>query len=81
MALSSGMRFFVCRKGWKLVWKAGPLCIFWMIWKARNGVVFRNEVLSIQKLKFSVVNLLWSETDLFIENGRCLCQFIDWAGY
>ena len=29
------------------VWKAGPLCIFWSVWKARNGIVFRDEVLSI----------------------------------
>ena len=40
------------------VWKAGPLCIFWSVWKARNDVVFRNEVLSIQRLKSSFVPLL-----------------------
>ena len=55
------------RKGWRLVWKARPLCIFWMVWKARNDVVFGNEVLSIQKLKIFFVNLLWSETKLSIE--------------
>ena len=33
------------------MWKAGPLCIFWMVWKARNGVVFRDEVLFVQKHK------------------------------
>ena len=64
-----------------LFWKAGPLCIFWTVWKARNGVVFRDEILSIQKLKFSFVNLLWLETDLFIEDDpTSLCQFIHWVG-
>ena len=37
---------------WWIVWKAGPLCTFWMVWKARINIVFRDEVLYIQKLKF-----------------------------
>ena len=67
------------RKGWKLVWKVGPLFIFWTVWRAR---IFRDEVLSIQKLKFFFfVNLLWSKINLFIECGpTTLCQFIDWVG-
>ena len=56
-------------KKWRSVWKVGPLCIFWAVWKARHDIVFKNEVLSIQKLKFSFVNLLWSETNLFLEDG------------
>ena len=48
---------------------SGPLCIFWSVWKARNDFIFRDDVLSIQKLKFSFVNLLWSEANLFIEDG------------
>ena len=69
------------RKGWRLVWKVGPLCIFWSVWKARNGIVFRDEALSIQKLMFSFVNLLWSETNLFLEDGpTTLVRFIDWMG-
>ena len=47
------------RKRWRSVWKAGPLCIFWAVWKAKNNIVFKNEVLSIQKLNFSFVNILW----------------------
>ena len=35
-----------------------PLCIFWTVWKTRNNVVFRDEVLFIQKLKSFFVNLL-----------------------
>ena len=41
------------------MWTAGPLCIFWTVWNARNGIVFRDEVLSIQKLKSSFVNPLF----------------------
>ena len=66
------------RNGWRLVWKAGPLCIFWSVWKARNGIVFRDEALSIQKFKFYFVNLLWLETYLFLEDGpMTLVHFID----
>ena len=42
--------------------------------------VFRDEVLSIQKLKFSFVNLLWSETSLFIEDGPLMMQGRDSDG-
>ena len=52
-----------------------------MIWKTTNDVVFRDEVLSIQKLMFSLINLLWLEAKLFIENGlTTLAQFIHWMG-
>ena len=69
------------RKRWRLVWKAGPLCIFWLVWKARNSIVFKDETLSIQKLKFSFVNLLWSDTKLFLKDGpTTLVHFIDWMG-
>ena len=55
-------------------------CIFWLVWKARNNIGFRDDVLSIQKLKFSFINLLWSETNLFIEDGpQTLVQFFDWV--
>ena len=40
------------RKGWRLVWKAEPSCFFWSVWNARNRIVFGDEALSIQKLKF-----------------------------
>ena len=35
----------------KEVWRAGPLCIFWTVWKARNKIAFEEKVLSIQGLK------------------------------
>ena len=35
-----------------------------MVWKMRNMIAFRYELLSIQKLKASFVFILWSETEL-----------------
>ena len=66
------------RKG---VWRANPLSLFWMIWKARNKIVFEDDVLSIQRLKSSFIYFLWSETKLFIKDGPpSLVGFIDWVG-
>ena len=35
------------------MWQLRPLCLFWVIWKARNTIAFEDGVLSIQKLKVS----------------------------
>ena len=65
----------------KVVWKVGPLCFFWSIWKTRNKIAFEDSVLSIQRLKASFVYLLWLETKLFIKYGHLtLIDFIDWVG-
>lgn len=45
-------------KKWKKVRPAGPSCLFWMMWKARNEVVFRKEPLSKQKMKPSFVDFV-----------------------
>ena len=46
--------------------------------KARNGVAFRDEILSIQRLKISFISLLWVETKLSIVNGpSILVEFIN----
>ena len=42
----------------KVTWQMGLLCLFWVIWKARNSIAFEDGVLSIQKLKISFVYLL-----------------------
>ena len=36
------------------VWNAGPLCIFWTVWKAMNGIVFIDEgfVYTVVKVSF-----------------------------
>ncbi|KAJ9675675.1 hypothetical protein PVL29_024544 [Vitis rotundifolia] len=56
---------FVGKKRRK-VWKAAPLRIFWTVWKARNKLAFKDNELSIQRLKYSFILSLWSEAKLFI---------------
>ena len=63
------MEGVVLGKNRKEVWKAGPLCILWMIWKVRNKIAFEDVMLSIQKLKPSFVHLLWAETKMRIKDG------------
>ena len=66
------------RKG---VWRASPLCLFWMVWKARNKIAFEEEALSIQRLKYLFVYFLWSETKLSIKDGpSTLADFVGWVG-
>ena len=65
----------------KIVWRAGPLCIFWTVWKTTNRIAFDDEVLSIQRLKTSFLNSLWSETKLFIKDGPLtFLEFLDGVG-
>ena len=40
----------------RAVWKVGPLCLFWSVWKARNRVAFEDGALSLQRLKASFVS-------------------------
>ena len=63
------------------VWWAAPLCLFWMVWKERNRIVFENEVLSLQRLKNSFIcNLLsWANSSI-IEGPLSLFNFVDWLG-
>lgn len=35
----------------KKVWKAVPLHIFWVVWKARNRMAIDNDMLLIQRLR------------------------------
>ena len=65
----------------KKVWRAAPHHIFWMVWKARNRLAFKDDMLSIQKLKYSFILFFWSETKLFIvECPLTITNFIDWLG-
>ena len=75
-----GWRSSFVGKKRKVAWQVGPLCLFWVIWKARNSIAFEDCVLSIQRLKSSFVYLLWSETNLWIKDGpSTLIDFIDWV--
>ena len=65
----------------KEVCKAGPLCIFWTIWKARNKLAFEDASLSIQKLKSSFMYSLWAKTRICIKEGpSTLMHFFEWLG-
>ena len=64
----------------KVAWHLGPLCLFWVIWKARNSIAFEDCELSIQRLKASFVYFLWLESKLWIKDGpSTLIDFIDWV--
>lgn len=52
------------------VWQAGPLCLFWTIWKIRNSCGFDDGIFSIQNGETSFAFLLWSEIKLSILNGH-----------
>ena len=58
------------------------LCVFfgWFC-KARNDIVFRDEVLSMQNVKYLFAHLLWSETKLFLRMvlGLWCNTLIRWA--
>ena len=63
------------------VWRAAPFYIFWTVWNARNRLAFKDDVLSIQGLKYSFVYSLWSEAKLFIvECPLTMVNFINWLG-
>ena len=59
---------FVCKRR-KKVWNVGLLCIFWTVWKVRNGIAFDGSELLLQRLKNSFVCFLWSKTRMFINNA------------
>ena len=63
------------------VWKAGPLCLFWIVWMARNRIAFEGEELSIQRLKSSFVSYLWSEVKGYLDDVHLtLFCFLDCLG-
>ena len=60
--------------------KAGASCLFWSVLKARNEIVFRYDMLSIQWLKMIFFFLLWSKAKLSLSNGLLtIAEFIDWV--
>ena len=76
-----GLKGSFLAKEKRRVWNSGPLCIFWTIWKTRNDIVFRDEALFIQRLKFLFVYLFWLETKVSLMDGTMtLVHFIDWTG-
>ena len=65
----------------KKIWLAAPLCLFWNIWRARNSLVFENEVPSAQRLKANIVTNLWSWANLNSEDySHSVVDFLTWMG-
>ena len=63
------------------MWQASPHSLFWAVWKARNGIVVKDEAFSLQRMETSFVFLLWSKTKLSIGDGpSTIAGFIDWLG-
>ena len=62
----------------KKIWVAAPLCLFWTLWRARNRVVFDNEVTNAQKIKSNFLSNLWNWTNLYsVVNTN---SFVDFFG-
>ena len=73
---------FFLGKNRKKAWRAAPLHIFWTVWKERNRLAFKDESLSIQRLKYSFILTLWAEAKLFIDDcPLTIANFIDWLGF
>ena len=65
----------------KKIWLAAPLCLFLNIWRARNSLVFENEVPSAQRLKANIVTNLWSWANLNSEDySHSVVDFLIWMG-
>ena len=65
----------------KKIWFAAPLCLFWNIWRARNRLVFENEVPSTQRIKANFVTNLWTWANLYsVDNTQSVIEFFTWLG-
>ena len=65
----------------KKLWFAAPLYLFWILWCARNKLVFENEVPSVQKIKANFVTNLWSWAKLnSVDNSHSVIDFFYMVG-
>ena len=65
----------------KKIWIATPLCLFWTLWRARNRLVFENEVTSEQRIKANFVSNLWTWANLYsVDNTNSVLDFLTWLG-
>ena len=63
------------------IWFAAPLCLFWNLWRARNMVVFENEVPSAQRIKVNFVSNLWTWANLYSgDYTHSVIDFFTWLG-
>ena len=62
-------------------WLAAPLCLFWNLWRARNRLVFENEVSSAQRIKANFVSNLWTWANLYsVDNKHYVLDFLTYLG-
>ena len=64
----SKLEWFFLGKNRKKAWRVAPLHIFWTVWKKRNRLAFKDESLSIQRLKHSFILTFWAKAKLFIDD-------------
>ncbi|KAL8515267.1 hypothetical protein ACS0TY_014106 [Phlomoides rotata] len=67
-----------------LNWKRGKViagciwaCVVWTIWKGRNALIFRNEVVEHGKLLEEIISRLWSWFEFQEQRGR-RGEFAEW---
>ena len=77
-AITSWKGSFVGQKR-KKAWRIVPLCIFWSVWKERNCIIFKDETLTVQRLKLNFVYNLWSWNRVYLgEEASSLIGFLEW---
>ncbi|RVW79072.1 Copper-transporting ATPase PAA1, chloroplastic [Vitis vinifera] len=65
----------------KKVWFSAPLCLFWIVWKERNGRAFENEEHSIHECKsFFLYNLHGVQENPFQEVDELKNQSVVYVG-
>ena len=63
------------------IWFAAPLCLFWNLWRARNLLVFENEVPSAQRIKVNFVSNFWTWANLHSGvHTHSVIDFFTWMG-
>ena len=65
----------------KKIWLAAPLCLFWILWRARNRLIFENEVTSDRRIQANFVSNLWIWANLYsVDNTNSVMDFLTWLG-
>ena len=55
-----GWSCFSIKKRARKLWRAIPFCLFWVIWKERNWIIFEDVPFSLSRLKTSFASMLVS---------------------
>ncbi|RVW32762.1 putative ribonuclease H protein [Vitis vinifera] len=77
-----GVARALCGKGKEEVWRAAPLCLFWIVWKERNSRAFENVEHTFQGCKSVLLCNLWAwSRGLFVSGPTSVVDFVDWIGH